>query len=222
VTAFQDPRVISYLTLRKTLGWLGITLPYVVILGQAWLLHGELKGSLSGYHHTGMRDWLVGSLCAIAAFLLSYRGYDRLENRLTNTAGASALGVAFFHTRPDEGATATDDVLATLHVPSAAVMFGCLAWMSWEFAKPKPDGAPADRDQQEWWKRQVYRVCALVIAGSMVGIAVLGPIRAAAPYRPALWLESLAVMAFGLSWLVKGLTPRATSTTSASRGVRPG
>lgn len=52
-----------------------------------------LQGSVSGYYYTGVRDVLVGSLCAIGVFLFSYSGYDDWDKWLTNAAGLFAIGV---------------------------------------------------------------------------------------------------------------------------------
>ena len=37
--------------------------------------------SISSYYHSVMRDIFVGSLCAVGTFLISYRGYDKRDNR---------------------------------------------------------------------------------------------------------------------------------------------
>lgn len=206
--AIVDPQIISFRTLRKALGWLGISLPFVVVLGQAWVMSGPMQGSLSAYYHTGMRNWFVGSLCAMAAFLASYHGYDRWEDGLTNVAGLAALGVAFCHTAPDSGATNTDVVLGRIHVVCAATLFLALAGMAMMFAQDKPKGRPKTPDRE--LKRRIYIACAATMAASIVLIAILGPITSAAEYRPVLWLESLTIIAFGVSWLVKGMNPPAS------------
>jgi hypothetical protein len=54
--------VIPYLTLRRTVGILGIALPFVLILGGWIVFKTSLQGSLSAYYHTGMRDVFVGIL----------------------------------------------------------------------------------------------------------------------------------------------------------------
>jgi hypothetical protein len=197
--------VISYQTLRKALGWIGITLPFVIVLGQLWLFHGPMKGSLSAYYHTGMRNWFVGALCAMAAFLASYRGYDAVDEWVTNVAGLAALGVAFFHTAPDVGATDADRWIGRVHVGCAAVLFVGLAVMAILFARtttPSARLAPLTVEV----KRAIFRGCGGGIVLCLVAMVVLGPIGSVAQYRPVLWLESAAIVLFGVSWLVKGLT----------------
>jgi hypothetical protein len=69
--------VISYLTLRKVIGLLGLALPFLAMVGARLLFHTGLQVSLSAYYHTGMRDVLVGILFAIGFFLGGYKGYER-------------------------------------------------------------------------------------------------------------------------------------------------
>ena len=41
-----------------------------------------------------MRDWFVGILFAIGAFLYLYKGFSKLEDWALNTGGACAIGIA--------------------------------------------------------------------------------------------------------------------------------
>ena len=72
--------VFSYLTLRKAIGFLGIALPFAVSLGALLLFRTGIQSSISSYYYTGTRDVLVGSLWAIGFFLLSYKGYERIDS----------------------------------------------------------------------------------------------------------------------------------------------
>ena len=56
---------------------------------------------------------------------------------------------------------------------------------------------------------RIYRVCGWTIVGSMAAIGLLmvapDPLQARlVPLRPVFWLETLATVAFAVSWLVKG------------------
>ncbi len=60
----------SYMTLRKAVGWIGLLLPFVLMLGGYFIFKGKfVESSISYYYHTGMRDVFVGALCAVALFL---------------------------------------------------------------------------------------------------------------------------------------------------------
>ena len=65
--------VLSYLGLRKAVGIIGTALPFVLAFGKILLEGPGIQNSISSYYHTGMRDVFVGSLCAIAGFLMSRR-----------------------------------------------------------------------------------------------------------------------------------------------------
>lgn len=67
--------VFSYLTLRKTIGILGLSFPFLLSLGGLVLFGTELQQSVSFYYHTRMGDAFVGILCVIGFFLFSYKGY---------------------------------------------------------------------------------------------------------------------------------------------------
>jgi len=89
----------SYLALRKAVGWIGILIPFTMIMGM-FLIFNEvtIQKSISNYYFTGMRDVLVGAICAIALFMFFYRGYDKLDDWAGNMTGLFAIGVAWFPT----------------------------------------------------------------------------------------------------------------------------
>ena len=75
VTGGERRVLVSYLTLRRVVGVLGVLLP-VVVAGGCFVLGActELQDSISDYYGTEMRDVFVGVLFAIGWFLFSYRG----------------------------------------------------------------------------------------------------------------------------------------------------
>ncbi len=102
------PEVISYLTLRKAVGIIGVSLPIILFTGSLLLSNCyHIQGSISKYYHTVMQNVFVGALCAVALFLWAYKGYKRKaddkkkymgDNLAGNFAAVFALGVAFFPT----------------------------------------------------------------------------------------------------------------------------
>lgn len=97
--------VLSYLGLRKAVGIIGILLPFVLVFGKILLDGSGIESSISSYYYTIMRDVFVGSLCAIAMFLLSYRGYEHADSVAGKLAAILALGTALFPTSPIYDAT---------------------------------------------------------------------------------------------------------------------
>ena len=191
----------SYLSLRKAVGWIGILLPAVLPLGDM-LIFGEkgIRENISVYYHSGMRDLFVGSLCAIALFLFFYRGYDKWDNRAASLAGFFALGIAFFPTVQ----SGPYDTQATIHFICAAAFFAILAGMSiFLFTRKK-----AEPTKRKLIRNRIYIICGLVMVAPM-GAILLFMMFFAKQHpgsRLVFWCETIALLAFGISWLTKGGT----------------
>jgi hypothetical protein len=73
----------------------------------------------------------------------------------------------------------------------------------WLFRKTGPGSVPTRVKQL---RDRVYLVCGIVmlVALSFAGIASLPFATALNPINPVFWGEATAVVAFGVSWLVKG------------------
>jgi hypothetical protein len=198
-----DPRIISYMTLRQAVGYLGLLLPFVLAIGNWLIFSGGWQGSVSGYYYTPMRGVLVGALCVIGAFLLAYHGYDVWDGLFTNAAGIGAVGVALFPTPPDNPSTA-ENVVGYFHFAFGTLMFVSLIVIAlWLFRKTDPAAAPTRVKQL---RDRVYLVCGIVmlVALSFAGIASLPFATALNPINPVFWGEATAIVAFGVCWLVKG------------------
>lgn len=206
-----SPYAISFLTLRKAIGILGMLLPAMLLLGTFTIGKcTHVQDSISHYYYTVMGDVFVGTLCAVALFLIFYKGYDRYDNIATNIAGAFALGAAFFATtnNPDAGCTirTLPDLpwRTTVHYASAALFFTTLAFISF-FLFTKSKGIITRRKKT---RNTIYRTCGIVM---MVALALIVAFKFS-PWMQQLfmgwhlvfWLEWLALIAFGTSWLVKG------------------
>ena len=230
----KNSLVLHFLTLRKAIGFIGIALPVVLVLGENlrdWLAPQAraagrvlIELSISAYFHTGMRDVFVGSLCAIGVFLLCYRGYDRTDNLLAKGAGVCALVVALCPTpeasreateggvRPPDSVTffsgpnAPDPTyVGYIHFGAALAFFVLLAVMSLTRFTLTDPGSPPTRRKEA--RNRVYRACGIVILLSLVGIAAAKLLLDAQAERTSsfvFWFETIAVMAFGVSWLTKG------------------
>jgi hypothetical protein len=101
----DDPNAVftrSYLTIRTTVGIIGVALPFVFIIGELFFLRGgvHVRGSLSAYYHTTMRDYFVGGLAVVGVLLATYMAgqSQRTDFKLSLLSGLAVLGVAFFPT----------------------------------------------------------------------------------------------------------------------------
>src|SRR5271169_6182359 len=115
--------IISYLAMRRLIGILGIALPFIMILGGFAQGEPVVQGSISGYYYTNMRDFFVGILSGVALFLISYKGYERIDDIVANMSGVFALGMIVFPTAIYSGKTVrvgmfliADNISAILHL----------------------------------------------------------------------------------------------------------
>lgn len=207
------PLVMSYLLQRVLIGVIAVLLPFVLVLVN-WAAGHGVQTSMSGYYYTVMRDIFVGSLCAIGVFLVSYDGYDWPDRLITDAAGLCTVCIAFFPTTPGGRPTARQVLIGGFHLGFACTAFVLLSVMAFRFAKrePTPPGlswwervkyafgftGPGD-GQAPRWERVVYRASGLVILTCIILIAPLAGVR-----YSLLVLEAVMLVAFGLSWFVKG------------------
>jgi len=195
--------VLDYLSLRKAVGIIGVALPVVLALGNM-ILHGAgIQRSISLYYYTDLRNVFVGSLCAIGVFLMSTKGYDKRDMIFGILASLFAIGVALFPTSPESGATSEEQIIGTLHLTFASLLFLTFAYFCFKLFTLTA-GNPTPRKLH---RNTVYRVCGTIIVACIALIAVvhlpsIGKL--AAPLSPVFWLESIAVMTFGVAWLTKG------------------
>ncbi len=198
----EEDALVSYLTLRRAVGAMGVLLPPVLALG--CILMGWCRGlepSISAYYGTGMRDVMVGTLFAIGWFLFAYRGYDRRDDLAGNLACGFAIAVALFPTTSDTSA------IRTVHWLAATGLFLVLAYFSLVlFTKTDPAQPPTPRKRL---RNRIYKACGVIMLACIALIALYALLPGAAglaSLQPVFWLESAALWAFGVSWFVKGET----------------
>ena len=191
--------LVSYRTLRRVVGLLGVSLPIVLaVWGFAIVGKVQLQPSISDYYLLRTRDAFVGVLFTIGWFLFTYRGYDWRDNTAGNLACVFALGVALF----PNGGTRGEHVV---HVVSATALFLVLAYFSF-FLFTLSDAVPTP---EKLVRNQIYRTCGVVIM-ACIGLAAADYLFLSATalrsISPMFWLETGALWAFGWSWFVKGET----------------
>lgn len=196
---------------RQLIGYIGLVLPILLVLiavVRDGMERWRSLESISAYYYTGAVAAFVGMLVALALFLFTYRGYKNkyhwADRGAAMTGAVAALGVAFFPTAAPAGVAALSwwsPTTGVLHHVSAVVLFTMFAVFAlWLFRiTPGEDQAPADKR----WRNHVYLVCGTIIIASIMwaGIAGLNG-------RPIFLPESIALVAFAVSWLVKGYAHR--------------
>jgi hypothetical protein len=204
----ESPLIISYLTLRKLIGLLGMGLPFVMALG-GWFVFAEpLHASISDYYYTGMRDAFVGILFAMGVFLLSYHGYERADFLAGKAGGLFVIGVALFPTAPGEHATPANVIIGGFHYAFAALFYLTIACFSlFLFTKTNPARPPTVRKRD---RNRIYILSGWTIIVCLALIFIYKLLPGDPPplgkLHPVFLLETIANLAFGFSWIVKGET----------------
>ncbi len=191
----------TYITLRRMAGLSGIFLPLFCLAWSPFLAPPRLLPSISDYYTVGTRNVFVGVLFAISSFLFAYQGDDERDWWAAKVASFAALGVALC---PVDGSP----VVQGFHFASAAVLFGAFAYFALcLFTRTHLDGRPMTPEKQR--RNRLYRVCGWTIVVCVVTIGVLkltGLEANLERWAPVFFLEFVALLAFGLAWLVKGET----------------
>lgn len=199
-------RLISYLQLRKAIGWLGIGLPIAMIYESLLYCKNEIRPSISDYYYSNLGDIFVGILVALAVFLFSYKGYEKeKDNLITNITAFAALGVAFFPTNGVENmclkscsSKISTEVYESLHLYSAGIFFLSLAILL-IFYFTKTDNV--NMTKQKILRNNIYRICGLIMLTCFLWIIISLKIL---NNKNIFWQESIALIVFGYAWLVKG------------------
>ena len=220
--------IINYMTLRRLIGWMGVSLPFVVYLGN-WILFthhvtgclvpsSKVPYSLSGYYYTHMRGIFTGTFWALGVFLVAYNGLSRVDLVITGLAGLAAIGIATFPTNPpphfladQAGAcgplvpivyksSAHQTLIGVAHQVSLVVLIVTLIAMAWRFRYDQPG------EKVTSMARTIYLVSAIGIAvggaGAIIQNFLSDQVKAETPWL--FWFEIVAILFFGLSWFVKG------------------
>lgn len=200
----EHPMLISYRELRRAVGAIGIALPIALVVGENLFGVSGIRRSISDYYHsTVVGDVLVGSLCAIGVFMLSYRGEGR-DNIAGNIACFAAVGVALFPTSHGE----TTTLIGSIHYISAAVLFLTLAYFCL-ISFPRSDQNLPVLPKKPL-RNKIYKGCGIAILTCIFLIFLVWLIQRFSEtpvlnsLQPVFFLETIAVWAFGWSWYIKG------------------
>lgn len=198
---------------RQLIGYIGASLPLLV-----WLIHALRPqpgmprwtplGSISAYYYTGAVAVFVGTLIALAVFLLAYRGYrnayQRVDRLVAIVAGCAAIGVAAFPAGAPHPLTEPvwwSPLTAWIHYGSAGLLFSAFAaYALWLFRLTDPDRETTPGKEL---RNRIYFVCGVIIVLCIAWVGVNG-----LTGRPIFWPETIALLAFAVSWLTKGRAVR--------------
>jgi hypothetical protein len=203
--------LISYMTLRQWIGILGMLLAGVCVIGGLVFANTEILPSISMYYHSNMRDVFVGLLIAVGMFLLTYKGYDKKDHKIMLITGFSALMIPLFpctnifdDVSPVGFMNLNPNVSNFLHLLFAGLFFVLLAYNSYfMFTRTNPLTAMTPNKIK---RNKIYRISGITIFVCIIllvlSYVIMGEVRD--QYKIVLVLEQIMLVAFGISWLVKG------------------
>lgn len=200
--------VLSAIGIRRAVGISGFALPVVLGVG-GWLMGIPIQDNISSYYHTPLRDVFVGTMCAIAVFLLCYRGHDWVEHWTANLGFIGAVGVALCPLDAGSDPLVQKSISGYLHTVCGGMFFLTLAFYSlYHFPTTQRD--PDDDGPHPWERNAIYRTSGIVI---LVSVAAMGTYLFWIPpawkkvlndWNFLFWMEWIAVWAFASAWLTKG------------------
>lgn len=190
---------------RQLIGWIGLLLPGLLVaitIGRDGVERWRSLESISAYYYTGAVAAFVGMLVALALFLFTYRGFANANNKFDRgaaaIAGIAAILVAFFPTAAPGGVPPLSwwrPSTGTLHIGAAVVLFLAFAFFAlWLFPL-------SGRGQRETngWRNKTYLLC-----GAAIVLCILWALANGLAGKDIFVPESGALIAFSVSWLVKG------------------
>lgn len=185
---------INTVRLRAMLGWLGMLLPWIVVL-----LIGYIPASISATWYTNASTVFMIILGSASILLMCYKGYDLLDDLTLTLAGVAGLGVCLFPTYISGEVQNVGtfmipkDISSNIHNICAFVFFGLLSYNSL-FLFTKGDGHPT--------KKKKIRNIIYIVSG--IGMMASFLLLLLPYFHIQVWLvETIALSFFGISFLTK-------------------
>lgn len=205
--------VLTYLRLRQMIGWIGLLMPFTVRIIAYLVQHIASTESISAYYYTGTRDIFVSTLVLVGVLLAGYRTSALRDTVAAVVAGAAAVGIALFPMTPQFAAEIIRQYPATggdncytirgflgFHFIFVATFFALafyLVYFRFSAFTPVPP------TPQKVIRNKIYKISGIAMLLSFIAIGILAAENGG---RSVFWPETVAVVAFGVAWLVKGQT----------------
>ena len=194
--------MIKTKSLRCFIGALGMALPIIVVVLS--LIYGYgFPDSISATYFvpTCITPFMI-ILGSAGILLVCYKGYNTVDNILNTAAGLAAWGVCLFPCAAQSGRIGTfqidSDISDTIHMVSALVFFGILAYNSlFQFTKGSDNPTPNKKK-----RNVIFRVCGIGMIASFVLLPLVNYGILDVPH--VIWvIEWIALQFFGISWITK-------------------
>lgn len=185
---------INTIRLRAMIGWLGMLLPWIVVL----LIH-KFPTSISATWYTNACTSFMIILGSASILLICYQGYEKTDDILNTLTGIAGLGICLFpcYVRGEGPLVGTFlipiNISDTIHSICAFIFFGLLAYNSiFLFTKSK-----GEMTKNKKIRNIIYRICGVGMLSSFLILLLPN-------FYIRVWLmEAIALFFFALSFLTK-------------------
>ena len=203
--------MINTTRLRCTIGWLGMLLPWIVLILSCAYGYG-FPDSISATYYlpTCITPFMI-ILGSAGLLLFSYKGYDSQDDIVCTVAGIFALGICLFSCGIQDLMARWVELAELSHVGTFQVVpnisgmlhnicafgfFGLLAYNSL-FLFTKNGGVMTESKKK---RNVIFRVCGIGMVASFLLIIPVSVFR----WWGGIWaIEAVALAFFGISWLTK-------------------
>jgi uncharacterized protein YacL len=192
---------------------LGILLPLVCFLGGKLFASLPIQQSISFYYHTNVQDYFVGLLVGVSLFLITYKGPEVIDNFVSTITGFFGLMIIIFPCllakevkTPIGFFQLNPDISDKLHMICSVFFFVLLAVNSLFLFTLTDKKKEMSNNKKK--RNIVYRVCGILILISIIALVILFKVneQIVEEKRIVFIFETIMVVSFGVSWLVKGET----------------
>lgn len=211
----------TFLWMRIGVGLLGVVLPIVLITIDRLAFNGFpfIRGSMSAYYYSGMREFFVAAIFGSGAFLLAYKVSEvSLDNTASIGAGVCAWLIAMCPTGrpslaehpkpPRPPLNPLQDLIGEgwtkgIHYGASAGFIICLGIVTFLFGlrEGKLPAVPHKRSPAFW--RGFHYTCA-VLMGLGAAWILITSLTHSGPRWSTLLGEWVCTWAWAFSWLLKG------------------
>ena len=192
--------MINTTRLRCMIGWLAILLPWIVafltLIFQTGVIWPDAI-STTYYYDSCITPFMI-ILGSASILLMSYKGYDKVDDILNTVAGVFGLCICLFpmweQSKTHVGTFQLPMPISNvLHIVSAIVFFALLAYVSiFQFTK-----SGGEMTKNKKIRNIIYVICGFGMLLSFSFMII--------PYfYSQIWIvETIALTFFGVSWLTK-------------------
>jgi len=187
----------TYFFLRTGIVVMSAALPLALLVYTFMVDRGLNEHSISAFYgadNGAMRNWFVGILCAVGAFLILYRGFSFAEDWALNTAGLFAILTAW---KPCD-CWLPDIVGSKLHNTFAILFFASMAFVCFFCAKTTISLLP-DKATEARFGTKYTRIGIALLLSPAIALVL-------SYQRPGAFVflfEALAVWVFSFYWFTK-------------------